>query len=127
SQNRMYTFQRYSGIFLFLFLAFHVATTSGNKYLHHDENLIMYNQWQQNLTSYGYALTVLYVLGVLCASYHLSYGIWNFCIRWGITISEQAQARVQRFSFWLFIAVTLLGWAALAGFLIHSPTPTYSA
>lgn len=121
SQNRMYTLQRYTGMFLFLFLIFHVSTTTGNKYLHHDDNLIMYAQWQQNLTAFGHILTFVYILGVAAASYHLSYGIWNFCIRWGITISDQAQTRVQRFSFWMFIVVTLLGWSAIAGFLIHTP------
>src|SRR2546421_74629 len=28
SQNRMYTLQRYSGVFLFLFLCYHVSTTT---------------------------------------------------------------------------------------------------
>jgi len=61
------------------------------------------------------------MLGVLAASYHLGYGIWNFCIRWGITISERAQLRIQKFSLAFFIVITLLGWAALAGFLMNKP------
>ena len=55
------------------------------------------------------------------ASYHLAYGIWNFCVRWGITISDKAQIRIQKFSLGAFFALTLLGWSALAGFLIHKP------
>src|SRR5579862_6840566 len=35
SQNRMYTLQRYTGMFLFLFLIFHVSTTTGRKYINH--------------------------------------------------------------------------------------------
>ncbi|HWA84347.1 MAG TPA: hypothetical protein VG820_12965, partial [Fimbriimonadaceae bacterium] len=122
SQNLMYTFQRYSGVFLFFFLCFHVATTTGRKYLHHDDTLIMYAEWQRMLTMWGHLLTFVYALGVLCASYHLSYGVWNFCIRWGIAVSDQAQARVQRFSTWMFVFVTLLGWAALVGFYLHTPS-----
>jgi succinate dehydrogenase / fumarate reductase cytochrome b subunit len=123
SQNRMYGLQRYTGMFLFLFLTFHVLTTSGKKYLNKDESLIMYAAWQKMLTAmpWGPVLTIVYVLGIAAASYHLAYGVWNFCIRWGITISDRAQARVQRFSFGMFIVVTLLGWAALAGFFIHRP------
>ncbi len=124
SQNRMYTLQRYSGIFLFLFLAFHIATTTITKYVTGSITPIEYAAWQTKLTSYGYSLFILYVLGILAASYHLSYGIWNFCIRWGITISEQAQARMQKFSLGMFVVVTLLGWAALVGFLIHNPGGT---
>lgn len=127
SQNRMYTFQRYSGVFLFLFLTFHVSTTTVNKYLHHDDALIKFAQFQQNLTQWGHLLTIVYALGVAAASYHLAYGVWNFCIRWGITISEEAQARVQKFSLWMFIVVTLLGWAALAGFFLHTPAGSVSA
>jgi len=121
SQNRMYMLQRWSGLFLFLFLAFHVATTTIAKYIAGSPTVIEYAAWQQKLTSYGYILFIVYLVGVLAASYHLSYGVWNFCIRWGITISEQAQARIQKFSMGMFVAVTLLGWAVLVGFLLHNP------
>jgi succinate dehydrogenase / fumarate reductase cytochrome b subunit len=119
SQNRMYTFQRYTGIFLFFFLILHVATTTGAKYLNHDSSLIKFNAWHDKLTGDYYLWTVFYVLGIAAASYHLSYGIWNFCIRWGITISDSAQIKVQKFSLVCFVGLTVIGWAALAGFLIH--------
>lgn len=121
SQNRMYTLQRYSGIFIFLFLIFHVATTTVNAKMN-GERVIQFDAWHDKLTQYGFAFLILYMLGVMASSYHLAYGVWNFCIRWGITISEKAQIRVQKFSFWMFIVVTLIGWTALAGFLMpHSP------
>jgi succinate dehydrogenase / fumarate reductase cytochrome b subunit len=121
SQNRMYVLQRWSGLFLFLFLAFHVSTTTVAKYISGNSTVVEYAAWQEKLTTYGYALFFLYLLGILASSYHLSYGIWNFCIRWGITISDQAQERIQKFSLVMFIAVTLLGWGALFGFLMHRP------
>ncbi len=125
SQNRMYTFQRWTGVFLFFALIIHVCTTTGAKYLNPSEHseMIQYAAWQTKLTSYGYAWLIFYVLLVLFASYHLGYGIWNFCIRWGITISERAQERVQYFSLVVFASLTLLGWAALAGFLVHRIDP----
>lgn len=124
SQNRMYTLQRWSGMFLFLFLAFHVATTTIAKYIAGNPTGIEYAAWQQKLTSYGYILFVVYLIGILAASYHLSYGVWNFCIRWGITVSDRAQERIQKFAFGMFVVVTLLGWGALVGFLIHNPEGT---
>jgi succinate dehydrogenase / fumarate reductase cytochrome b subunit len=127
SQNLMYTLQRYTGVFLFLFLVFHVSTTTGRKYINHDESLIMYAEWQRMLTQWGHLLTIVYVLGVVTASYHLAFGVWNFCIRWGISVSEQAQRRIERFSIWMFVIVTLLGWAALAGFFLHAPVTSVSA
>lgn len=127
SENRMYTLQRYSGIFIFLFLIYHVITTTVTKYLTHDISRIQYAAWQEKLTSYGYAIFILYLLGVLASSYHLGYGIWNFCIRWGITISDRAQRQVQKLSFGIFVLLTVLGWAALFGFLMHKPTTTVAA
>lgn len=132
SQNRMYTFQRYSGVFLTFFLLFHTVTTTGAKYAadaagRDGAALIKYAAWQAKFLDagvFGYLLFAFYVLGVLTASYHLAYGIWNFCIRWGITISERAQNQVQKFSMGVFVALTLLGWGALVGFLIHkAPAP----
>ena len=121
SQNRMYTFQRWSGIYLFFFLIYHVLITTGYKYVNGNADNIRYAAMH---TYFSYPIWFLvYAVGILCASYHLSYGVWNFCIRWGITISERAQAKVQKFSFAMFVVVTLLGWGALVGFII----PKYSA
>lgn len=122
SQNRMFWLQRVSGIFLFVFIIFHVITTTGKVKLAGDHTVVDYAAMQSSFQSYFGLVLAFYALGVLAASYHLAYGIWNFCIRWGITISEQAQARVQKFSFWMFVVVTFLGLAALAGFLVHDPS-----
>lgn len=121
SQNRMYSLQRWSGIFIFFFLIYHVLSTTGLKYLKNDATLIEYAAWQDKLTANGYILLVIYMLGVLASTYHLAYGIWNFCIRWGITISDAAQMRIQKFALGFFVVLTLIGWGALAGFLIHDP------
>jgi succinate dehydrogenase / fumarate reductase cytochrome b subunit len=122
SQNRMYTFQRWTGVFIFAFLAYHVLSTTGVKYYTNDANTIEYAAWQTKLTSYGYIFLLIYILGVAASAYHLAYGVWNFCIRWGITISDAAQMKVQKAAVGIFVGLTLLGWAALVGFLIHKPT-----
>lgn len=122
SQNAMYTLQRYSGIFIFLFLIYHTLTTTFAKYAGGGVKVIQFAAWHDKLTDHGYLLFVVYLLGVLASSYHLGYGIWNFCIRWGITVSDKAQRQVQVFAAVVTVALTGLGWAALVGFLIHKPT-----
>jgi succinate dehydrogenase / fumarate reductase cytochrome b subunit len=117
SQNWMYFLQRLSGVVLFFFLIVHVITTTGAKYYTGTSASILYDAWHAKLANPLWLL--LYMAGVLAASYHLAYGVWNFCIRWGITISERAQLRVQKFALWLFILVTLLGWGALGGFMVR--------
>ncbi len=119
SQNRMYTLQRVSGLFLVVFLFIHVATTTLQVKIHHSTDVVDYDHMRQMFSLWGYSMLVLYALGVLAASYHLCYGVWNFCIRWGITVGEKAQANVQKLSLVLFIVVTILGWLALAGFFMN--------
>ena len=120
-ENRMYTLQRYSGIFVFLFLAYHTATTSIASKISGNHEMIEYAAWQHKLTSNGYIFLIIYMLGVAASTYHLSYGIWNFCIRWGITVSEKSQMRMQKVATGAFVLLTLIGWTALFGFLIHKP------
>lgn len=122
SQNRMFWLQRVSGIFLFFFIIFHVVTTTGKVKMAGDHRVVDYAAMQHSFQSYGGLLLAFYALGVLAACYHLAYGVWNFCIRWGITVSDEAQARIQKFSFGMFILTTLLGFAALYGFM-RTPAP----
>lgn len=127
SHNRMYLMQRLTGVFLMVFLIFHFVTTTLQVKLKGDHTVVNFDGMQAQLTSYGYLVLAFYVLGVLASSYHLAFGVWNFCIRWGITISERAQARIQKAAVFIFIALTLLGWAALAGFLRPEPTAVMTA
>lgn len=118
-ENRYFFLQRMSGIAAFLFLMFHVATTTvALRMSGGDHKIIEYAAWNGRLVAGGtYWVLAVYLVGVLACTYHLSYGIWNFCIRWGITVSERAQQSVARFAFLCFVAFTLLGYAALLGFL----------
>ena len=127
SQNRMYFMQRMTGVFLMVFLIFHFVTTTLQIKLKGTHEVVNYAGMQAQFTSYGYLILIFYVFGVLAASYHLAYGVWNFCIRWGITISDAAQMRIQKFSLFLFVALTLRGWAALAGFRKSEPSKVMTA
>lgn len=120
SQNRMYYFQRVTGVFLFFALIVHVCTTTGQKYLGGNAESLKWAAWHAKM-NFGSPWLYFYLVLVLAASYHLGYGIWNFCIRWGITVSEKAQIQVQRVSLVAFAGLTLIGWGALAGFMIDHP------
>lgn len=122
SENRMYWLQRVSGVVIFFFLCYHTATTTIAKYLSGHADDLKYAGMHASLSAFFGIPVLIYMVGILAASYHLCYGIWNFCIRWGITVSDAAQVQIQKISFGLFILVTLLGWAALGGFFLHNPT-----
>jgi len=116
-ENRYYTLQRWSGIFAFFFLAYHMASTSVLGQIQGADK-IYYDTWAERLAAPGgtYLVLIFYILGVLASAYHFAYGIWNFCIRWGITISESAQMKTAKLSKGLFILISALGILALIGF-----------
>lgn len=119
SHNRMFFLQRLSGILIFAFLIYHSLSTTGYKYVTGDVERLKYAAWQEYFSNPGWVL--VYAVGILSSTYHLGYGLWNFCIRWGITVSEEAQTRIQKFSALVFVGLTLLGWGVIAGFLMHKP------
>jgi len=120
-EHRYYTLQRWSGMIIFLFLIYHVLSTTVHKYVVNSATVVEYAAMQQKLQMFGGLVFVFYAIGILAATFHLAFGIWSFCIRWGITISEKSQARMWKFSIGAFFVLVALGWGALAGFLIHKP------
>lgn len=111
-RNWMYLWQRITGVILVVFVTVHVwGTTVSHRLfgtgIHYDDMV----KYFDNPLVVGF-----YLLGITSATYHLSNGIWNFCIRWGITVSERAQRGCAKVCAVIFVAVTALGWAALFAF-----------
>ncbi len=115
-ENRYYRWQRWSGVLAFFFLCFHVTSTTGFAKAR-GHLVIEYDAWHSLLTHNGYVFFAIYALGMAACSYHLAYGIWNFCIRWGITISEASQEAMAKVSAVAFVLLTVLGVGALYGFI----------
>lgn len=115
--GRYYTWQRISGLVAFAFLVYHMTTTSVMAKIQ-GVQIIQYEAWADKLAGgiFPYAVLLLYVVGILASTYHLSYGLWSFCIRWGITISDRAQRATAKVSVGAFFALTALGLIALFGF-----------
>ena len=117
-ENKYYTLQRWSGVVAFFFLIGHFASTTVRAKMMGPE-AIKFNAmadlmaWPNGLY-FGF---ILYAIGVTACAYHFAYGIWNFCIRWGITVKESSQMATARVSFVVFIALTLLGVGDLVAFL----------
>ena len=95
-RNWLYLLQRWSGVVALGYIAYHVWSTTGHRYnyeLHgHAEEgfrVIAYEAMAYRFASIGYLLT--YLVGITAAVFHLSNGLFNFGIRWGITVGAQAQ------------------------------------
>lgn len=110
-RNWMFTLQRITGVFLLIFIAWHVWETRIQKALGAEVNFEM----MENILTNPLSL-ILYIIGVLSAAFHLSNGLWSFLVRWGITQSPNSQ----RISTWVmtgvFVIVSVIGVRAALAF-----------
>src|SRR5690606_30965265 len=112
-RNILFVAQRYTGIFLVVFIAWHVFETRFQVAIgaaEPDFNMM------ENILSYPF-MFAFYVLGVLSAPFHLANGLWSFLVTWGITVSEKAQRYSTYFTLLVFIVLSIIGSRALFAFV----------
>jgi succinate dehydrogenase / fumarate reductase cytochrome b subunit len=68
-----------------------------------------------------------YIIGVLCASVHLSYGLWLFAAKWGITTGPKARRRFAYACAAICLFFLAIGYAALYSFLRWPQQPVTPA
>ena len=119
--NWMYTLQRLSGAIIFVFLIYHLATTvvpkiyNGNTHFAAAPYLI--DIMNQEFESWDGR--IIYVVGILAATFHFSSGLWGFCVSWGLLIGRRAQ-RNAGYVFALFgLVLTVMGLATVIEFSLH--------
>lgn len=113
-RNILFVAQRYTGVFLVIFIAWHVYETRfqvavGNA-AEADFNMmadILGNPW----------MLAFYIVGVLTATFHLANGLWSFLVTWGITQSEKAQRYTTYFTLLVFVVLSVIGIRALLAFV----------
>ncbi|MBS4176113.1 succinate dehydrogenase cytochrome b558 subunit [Lederbergia citrea] len=112
-RNWMFTIQRITGVLLLIFIAWHVWETRIQKaFFGVEVNFEM----MENILSNPVVL-ILYIIGILSATFHLSNGLWSFLVRWGITQSPSSQ----RISSWVmggvFVVISIIGVRAALAFV----------
>jgi succinate dehydrogenase/fumarate reductase cytochrome b subunit (b558 family) len=120
-RNWLYTLQRWSGVVAFGYVLYHTFGTTGLRYSYeltggatgHEQGFraISYAAMVYRLANPGVLL--LYILGITSAVFHLANGLFNFCIRWGITVGAQAQ-KISA-AVWMLVGAGLTGiglWTA---------------
>lgn len=106
-----YSFQRLTGIFLFVFILIHLWGTRFQHFLGEEVDFLYMKAHLKN-PFYG----ILYLLGVASASYHWAQGLWGFAITWGLTTGLRAQRWSVYICFGLGLGVFLMGLNAFLGF-----------
>ena len=78
--------QRITGVFLVVFIAWHIYQTRIQKALGADVDYDM----MADILSNPFMLA-FYIAGVIAATFHLANGVWSFLVTWGITQSPRSQ------------------------------------
>ena len=130
--NVRYTMQRWAGVVLLVFLAYHVGTMHkwglgmfGMKpYPMFNAHNLAYQSTVEAIkspyTSFGLNLCVigLYLLGTWAAVFHWANGLWTSAIAWGLTTTASAQKRWGNVCLGFGIVMLLVGTAAWAAFAV---------
>lgn len=132
-RNWLYWLQRVSGIVAFFYIAFHVYSTTILRRMFefgaydlrgaveaHDAGFraISYAAMQWRFADWWYL--AIYILGITMAAFHLANGLFNFCIRWGLTIGASAQKISAVVWSGLGLGLALIGIATAVNFHVQS-------
>jgi succinate dehydrogenase / fumarate reductase cytochrome b subunit len=102
-RNTMFLLQRITGVFLIVWIAWHVWETriAAAFGAHVDANMMI------DILS-SPVMIVFYILGVLSATFHFANGMWSFCVTWGITVGPKAQ-RISTYIWAVVFAILSIG------------------
>lgn len=109
-RNWMFVLQRFTGIFLVVFVAWHVFQTRVQKAFGADVDFNM----MVDIVADKPLMLLFYIVGILSATFHLANGLWSFLVSWGITQSKKSQTVFTYVSMALFVIISVMGvWAIL--------------
>ena len=111
-RNWMFKLQRITGVFLVIFIAWHIYETRFQKALGAEVNFDM----MATILGNPFML-VFYMAGVIAATFHLANGFWSFLVTWGITQSPQSQKIVTYITIGIFLILSVIGVQALLAFV----------
>lgn len=120
-RNWFYLFQRITGIYLFVFLLFHILNFRFG--LIPGLNLVPIAGNADKAFSIVAAefqitwVLAIYILGVLATAWHLAYGLFLFAVDWGIVIGQKAQRVTLYGSIILALGLGAVGVNATVAFL----------
>lgn len=122
-RNYLYLMQRVSGVIAFLYIVYHVYSTTITRRLYeftggalsgHEEGFRAISHAAMQWRFADPLYLIIYIIGITMASFHLANGLFNFGIRWGITIGDKAQKISGMIWSGLGIGLTLVGvWTAV--------------
>ncbi|WP_054710493.1 succinate dehydrogenase cytochrome b558 subunit [Shouchella patagoniensis] len=111
-RNWMFVLQRFTGVFLLIFIAWHVWDTRVQAMFGQEVNYQMMADILQNNWMFAF-----YIVGIVSATFHFANGLWSFAVSWGITVTPRSQKIMTYVSIGVFAALTYVGVAAALAFV----------
>jgi succinate dehydrogenase / fumarate reductase cytochrome b subunit len=113
-RNWAFAAQRITGVITFIFVFWHLYQTRFQVMIgavtHEQLGSVMHD------ISNNAFYFVLYIIGILAATFHFSNGMWSFLVSWGITVGPRAQRISARFWMGVFVVTALLFILSLVAF-----------
>jgi len=116
SGNWLYTSQRWTGVITLLYIGYHTY------YMRFTGVHLMGGGWQNGFTKVWNEFqnpwaVAAYVIGIVAASWHFSYGLWLFAAKWGITVGEHARRKFGYLCAGLAVVLVAIGLWTISAFL----------
>ncbi|ARK31652.1 succinate dehydrogenase cytochrome b558 subunit [Halalkalibacter krulwichiae] len=111
-RNWMFKIQRWTGVFLVIWITWHVWETRVQAALGADVNFDM----MANIFSNPWMIA-FYILGVVSATFHFANGLWSFAVSWGITVTPRSQQIATYVTLGVFFVLTFIGIRAILAFI----------
>lgn len=113
--NWMYTAQRWTGIIAFIYMGYHVYTMrfTGVHLMTNSAAAFgkVYEAFQNPL------IVAFYFVGIIAASWHLSYGVWLFAAKWGFITGRSGQKKFGYVCLALGLALVAIGTVTMLAFM----------
>ena len=107
--NWLYTFQRYTGLIAFAYIAWHLYT---ERWLTHGRST--YASVAEDLSHPLYF--AFFVIGIVASSFHLGVGIWNFLCKWGLAATARAQRAAGQLGALVGVSFSIVGLLIVISF-----------
>lgn len=111
-RNWMFRIQRWSGVFLLIWITWHVWETRIAAAFGAEVNFDM----MANIFSNPFMIA-FYIVGVVAATFHFANGLWSFAVSWGITVTPRSQQIATYVTIGIFFALTFVGIRAILAFI----------
>lgn len=120
-RNWFYVMQRATGIFLFVFILFHILNfrfglvpgLNMTPVAGHADQAFSIVAGEFRISW----VMAIYILGILATAWHLAYGFFLFAVDWGIVIGENAQKLLLRGCLGLALVLSFVGVNAAFAFV----------